>query len=107
MARRRTTPTGSRCCRLWLGNPGDQVQHDYLYWELGRQQAVRAGDWKLVRLTGQAGRTQTLLFNLADDIGELDNLAEAEPLVLERMLTIARVGRHRSEEFPSVYDHGR
>ncbi|MFA5688642.1 MAG: sulfatase [Kiritimatiellales bacterium] len=43
--------------------------------------AVHAGDWKLIRLfhQGKNGVHDYLLFNLADDIGEKNNLATAMP----------------------------
>jgi arylsulfatase A-like enzyme len=62
--------------------------HDALYWRLGAQMAIRAGDYKLVRYDSNAdtrtgGRNQPVtapkLFNLADDIGEAKDLAAAMP----------------------------
>ena len=59
--------------------------HDSLYWKLGRQMAVRDGDWKLVRydpvVDGETGQpTKMRLYNLAEDIGEERDLsAENEP----------------------------
>jgi arylsulfatase A-like enzyme len=47
--------------------------------------ALRKGDWKLI----YRHRTQTLeLYNLADDLGERNNLAAAEP---ERLAELAEV----------------
>jgi arylsulfatase A-like enzyme len=51
--------------------------HDTLYWRCRPQWAVRQGDWKLVVARGGSGQPE--LYNLADDIGELKNLASAEP----------------------------
>jgi arylsulfatase A-like enzyme len=45
--------------------------HEYLAWRLGRNHALRKGDWKFVRY----GANPTRLFNLAADIGEKDDLA--------------------------------
>lgn len=89
------------------GRPDDQPQHDVLYWELGNNQALRAGDWKLVRLTGRNQETRTMLFNLKDDIGEQNNLAESHPDELQRMLKLIREARVPSQPFPCVYDDGR
>jgi MoaA/NifB/PqqE/SkfB family radical SAM enzyme len=50
--------------------------HDVLYWRFQAEQAVRSGDWKLVKVQRQ-GRWE--LYNLADDIGESKNLAEKMP----------------------------
>ena len=48
--------------------------HDTLFWRLGRKNALRHGDWKLIR---QSGAWQ--LFDLAQDIGETTDLAAGEP----------------------------
>ncbi len=44
--------------------------HELLYWRLGYGAAVREGDWKLIRLADRP----PLLFNLAEDISEQNNL---------------------------------
>jgi arylsulfatase A-like enzyme len=58
--------------------------HETLYWRLGRQMAIRQGDWKLVRydtnVDGEPGGvTPTKVYNLAQDIGEANDLAAKEP----------------------------
>ena len=90
-----------------LGRPLDQPRHTSLYWELGRRQAVRSGDWKLVRQTDKQDATTTFLFNLRTDLGEQDNLADRYPRILRQMLSLARRLRTPSDVFPSVYDDGR
>ena len=47
--------------------------HDALFWRLGKKNAVRQGDWKLIR---EHGGWQ--LYNLADDIGETKDIAPSE-----------------------------
>lgn len=49
--------------------------HDALFWRFGVQYAVRRGDWKLVKPHIDSA---PLLFNLAADIGESNNLATTE-----------------------------
>ncbi|MCX6878993.1 MAG: sulfatase-like hydrolase/transferase [Verrucomicrobia bacterium] len=61
--------------------------HDALYWRLGRQMAIRMGEYKLVRYDSNAdtltGRDQPAtaarLYNLAADLGESHDLAAAQP----------------------------
>ena len=57
--------------------------HETLYWRFGDQWAIRHGDWKLVVGNEQgspATKTKPAeLINLASDIGETKNLADAEP----------------------------
>jgi arylsulfatase len=80
-----------------LGNESRQGQHDYLYWELRGQQAVRMGDWKAVRLRpGQ----KTRLFDLKTDIGEQNDLAGEHPQILAQMERIFTEGRTPCDVFP-------
>ncbi|NDC64637.1 MAG: sulfatase, partial [Planctomycetia bacterium] len=62
--------------------------HDVLCWRYGRQMAVRAGDWKLVRHAVNADAdsgptwkkvTAARLYNLATDVGESQDLAASMP----------------------------
>jgi len=84
---------------------GEQSQHDVLYWELGRQQAVREGNWKLYRRADTNGTIATVeLFDLADDPHEQTDLSAVRPEVLARMLELAAAARVPSELFPSPFD---
>jgi len=84
---------------------GGQSRHDTMYWELGRQQAVREGKWKLYRRADAEGAVVTVeLFNLEDDPGERTDLAADRPEVLARMLQLASASRTPSELFPSPFD---
>jgi len=51
-----------------------------LYWRLGKQGAIRAGDWKAVR-----AEDRWWLFDLSKDAGERHDLAAARPQVLARL----------------------
>ena len=90
-----------------LGQEGQQKQHDYLYWEFherkGRQ-AVRKGDWKAVRYNAKIGDRPTELYNLAEDIGEENNLAGQHPELVKEMEEIMKNARTESEifKFPVV-----
>jgi arylsulfatase A-like enzyme len=63
--------------------------HAALYWRFGGQIAIRQGDWKLVKGPGGGAGANALrerattdgaeLYNLAQDIGEKNNLATQEP----------------------------
>ncbi|MCS7465397.1 arylsulfatase [Stieleria sp. ICT_E10.1] len=68
------------------GNATEQAKHDYLYWEFyerGGKQAVRADNWKAIRIPMRTGKTQ--LYDLSQDIGETENLADRHPDVVKRM----------------------
>jgi arylsulfatase A-like enzyme len=60
--------------------------HESLYWRFGPQMAIRSDDWKLVRYdlnvdqaAGPQRVTPPKLYNLADDIGEANDLAAQMP----------------------------
>lgn len=61
-----------------LGQP-QREQADFYYWELGNRQAIRKGDWKLIRQFNKAGDATVYLFDLADDPNETNNLANEHP----------------------------
>ncbi len=60
----------------------EQADHEFLYWELGNQVAVRMGDWKAVR---PGAKKPWELYDLSKDISENHNLAADKPEILARM----------------------
>lgn len=87
-----------------LGKSDQQKQHQLLYWELKKQQALRMGDWKLVRRANKNNEIKNHLFNLADDESEKNNLAQSNPEKLQQLILAARMARTNSELFPSPFD---
>jgi arylsulfatase A-like enzyme len=77
-----------------------QKPHDYFYWEFherGFHQAVRAGNWKGIRL----GLDQPLqLFDLSTDLAERHNLATAHPDVAARLTSILNDARRDDPNWP-------
>lgn len=76
-----------------LGQPDEQKKHAYLYWEFpayGGQQAVRLGQWKGIRMNINDGNMKIQLFNLENDIQELNDVADQYPAVVERMKQIMK-----------------
>lgn len=72
---------GDSLLQMLLG--GEERTHEYLFWEMEGQTAVRKGDYKLV-LHGQLTETEppkdeVFLANLKEDPGEKRNLAAALP----------------------------
>jgi len=55
--------------------------HGTLFWRAGTNYAMRGRDWKLVRL----GDRPAELYDLAADISEANDLAQAKPEVLKRL----------------------
>jgi arylsulfatase len=82
---------------------GGQRASEYLYWEFpgySGQQAVRLGDWKGVRQQMRKGNTAIALFNLADDVGERNDVAPLHPEIVERIERIMREAHTPSRKFP-------
>ncbi len=63
-----------------------QPRHEYLYWEYGRQAAVRMGSWKAIR-PRENGPWE--LYDLGRDLGEQNNVAGKHPEVLGKMKAYA------------------
>jgi arylsulfatase A len=74
-----------------------------LYWEHGKVQAYRQGDWKLMRVKKKDG-IEVKLFNLQEDPAETSNIAEANPEIVERLTVQAMASRTVSDDFPSFLD---
>lgn len=73
------------------------VPHESLYWRMGNMMAIRRGNWKLVKtregrldtdVTALSELSDAALYNLADDIGEQNDLAAKNPAKV-RELTAA------------------
>lgn len=77
-------------------------------WELFGLRAIRQGHWKALFMCAPRGKDRWELYNLAKDPGELNDLADAEPEILERLMRhweeyYAQTGMFEPEqEFPMV-----
>ena len=63
--------------------------HDKDYvtgWELFFHQAIRKGDWKAVFIPKPKGPEKWQLYNLEKDMGEVHDLAEQEPQILNELV---------------------
>jgi arylsulfatase A-like enzyme len=71
-----------------LGNAA-QKAHEYLYWEFveqGGKQAIRKGEWKVVRLNLKNEKNPPIeLYNLKDDPYEAINIADSHPEIIRQM----------------------
>jgi arylsulfatase A len=81
----------------------EQKQHDYLYWEFHEKRgrlAIRQGDWKLIRYdVFIPENTTTELYNLIDDPGEENNVAEENPEITAKLLKLLESARTPSDVF--------
>jgi arylsulfatase A-like enzyme len=67
----------------YLAGENKTPPHETLYWRIDGMWAIRHGDWKLVH--GQANDEAPELFDLASDIGEKNNLANAQPAKVQEL----------------------
>ena len=87
-----------------LGKTEQQVKHDYLYWEfyeVGGKQALRKGDWKLVKLNLRDAdkAVETELYLLSEDLGETRNIAGEHP---EKVKELEAVLQEAHTPFPGI-----
>lgn len=84
----------------------EQQNHEYLYWEFhekGGRQAIRKGKWKYVSYNVLIEEKKTIeLYDLSKDIGEKQNVAEQNPLVVSEMKKILEGVRTPSFDFPFI-----
>lgn len=85
-----------------------QKQHEYLYWEFheqGGKAAVRMGNWKAVKLNiDKPDKTVTELYDLSKDLGETNNVADANPEIVKKMEELMKQAHKPSEVFPFIYE---
>lgn len=78
-----------------------QQEHAFLYWEFHEEkgrQAIRMGDWKLIRQPIN-GDTRVELYNLREDPHEDRNLAAVYPAKVTELVTIMDHARTESPIF--------
>jgi arylsulfatase A-like enzyme len=87
-----------------LGKPGQQREHEYLYWEFheqGKRQAVRMGVWKGIKQNIAKNPNGPIeLYNLRNDIGEKDNVAIRHPEIVAKIEAYMKAARTPSEHWP-------
>jgi len=91
-----------------LGKTARQKEHEYLYWEFheqGGKVAIRMGDWKAVKLDmDRQPQGATELYKLTEDIGETNNVADANPDILRNMEEIMKKAHLPSDIFPFSFE---
>lgn len=80
-----------------------QAARPFLYREFpsyGGQQTIRVGNWKAVRQNMARGNLDIELYDMADDIGEQNNVAAEHPDVVARLAQLMKKQHVPSEVFP-------
>ncbi|MFC3880332.1 arylsulfatase [Algoriphagus namhaensis] len=83
---------------------GEQKNHDYLYWEFheqGGKQAIREGNWKLVKLQVFGGEGPVFeLYDLSTDPSETTDLSAKNPEKLAELIALMDQARTPNSKFP-------
>ena len=82
----------------------EELPNRGLYWEFGKSQAFRHGDWKLLQFKTKDG-IDTHLYHLATDGGETTNVAAQFPEIVSMLTKQAMAARTKSTVFKSFLDH--
>lgn len=86
-----------------LNEPG-QDTHEYMYWEfheLGGRQAIRQGDWKLIKLNvKQTESLKVELYDVAVDPGEKKDLSKEFPEKVEELSRLIDKAHRPNSVFP-------
>lgn len=83
-----------------LGQKG-QAQHDYLYWENRGNVAVRFGQWKGLRRNLLKHPDAPLeLYNLKEDVGETNNIADKHPDIAAKAIEIIKNQHTVNKTYP-------
>jgi arylsulfatase A-like enzyme len=91
-----------------LGDRENQKKHEYLYWELGNKQAIRAGAWKAIRYVNRA-KTEAgpiELYHLTRDPGEIHDVSAEYKRVTKKMEGMFSSVRTPSSAFPLFRGEG-
>ena len=91
-----TPPTDGISFKNELTGNEQAELHDYLYFEFGvpwflkYMQAVRKGDWKLIRTKRNILPEHFELYNLKDDIGETNDLSKEHPEIVHELSSLMK-----------------
>lgn len=79
-----------------------QKEHEFLYFEFAERsrQAVRKGDWKLIRMDIGAPTDRYELYNLVSDPGEENDIAAQNPEIVEELKAIMTESHVPNSNFP-------
>lgn len=96
-----TTTDGISLLPLLKGEESSD-QHEYLYWEFYEKEgkrAIRKGSWKLIQLGMNGNPLPPELYNLETDPGEVINVADTHPGIVNELMLLMEEAHHPSSVF--------
>ncbi len=109
---------GHNILGLMTGEKDESPYEAFYYYQMDQLQAVRAGEWKLFlpietrpRSSNDRSRQQAeQLYNVANDPGESNDVADEHPKIVKRLTALAEKGRKmlgdRGQPSDQVRPHG-
>ncbi|EAW13149.1 arylsulfatase [Aspergillus clavatus NRRL 1] len=87
---REVVPMRGKSFYPWARGESDRIHEKEFVqgWETCGRAALRFGDWKIVYIPKPKGPERWQLYNLADDLGEVHDLAEVHPDRLKQLLKL-------------------
>lgn len=87
---REVVPMRGKSFYPWARGESERIhEKDFIQgWETCGRAALRFGDWKIVYIPKPKGPERWQLYNLADDPGEVHDLADAHPERLRQLLKL-------------------
>jgi arylsulfatase len=87
---REVVPMRGQSFHAWAQGSADRIhEKDFIQgWETCGRAALRFGDWKIVYIPKPKGPERWQLYNLANDPGEVHDLAEQYPERMEKLLKL-------------------
>ena len=79
-----------------------QEQHEYLYWELKGQTAIRWEKWKAIKTNNNTQNNSIRLFNLDNDIEEKQDVADENPEIIKKMKNFFQKAHTPNSNFPLI-----
>jgi len=82
-----------------IGNEDESKPHETLFWRAGDYRTVRHNNWKLATVP-QIGKAW--LFDLANDPGEMNDVAGEHPEIVEEIMIL--LAEHNAEMVPPLWE---
>lgn len=96
----------------WVSHLEDQApafhdeEKEITGWELFGLRAIREGRWKALYMTAPRGKDKWELYNLKNDPGELHDLADNNPDIMDRLINLWEIYYSETGMFDPGHEFG-